>query len=141
MDLLDLIFEKFGMANAGVTTNRAPEKRAISPLRPNEPVSGRICECSSSRSCLSPIPFEAVRMPVGLQVERPVYSREARVQIPVPCERNSSETSCSRLSRCFFEIYGECRWEYIGNQRIQIPPDQPQGRLRILINPCRHSDL
>jgi hypothetical protein len=37
-------------------------------------------------------------------------------------------------------LNGECRWEYIGNQRIRIPPDQPQGRLRILTNPCRHSE-
>jgi hypothetical protein len=37
-------------------------------------------------------------------------------------------------------LNGECRWEYIGNQRIRIPPDQPQGWLRILTNPCRHSE-
>ena len=35
--------------------------------------------------------FEAAGMPAGLQVERPAKSREARVRIPVPCKRSSSE--------------------------------------------------
>ena len=35
-------------------------------------------------------------------------------------------------------LNGECGWEYIGNQRIRIPPGQSQDRLRILINLCHH---
>jgi len=80
--------------------------------------------------------------PQDYMVERPAQSREARVRFPVPRKRNSSEnclaTDCRAASRMI--LNGECRWEYIGNQRIRIPPDQPQGRLRILTNPCRHSE-
>ncbi len=49
----------------------------------------------------------------------------------------AQQTVLHPIVALFLEFYGECRWEYIGNQRIQIPPDQPQGWLRILINPCR----
>src|ERR1035438_7380881 len=72
-------------------------------------------------------------------VERLVKAGRPRVRFPVPRKRDSSETCLAPDCRAAsLDFYGECRWEYIGNQRIRIPPDQPQGRLRILINPCRH---
>jgi len=70
-------------------------------------------DAAMSRSCLSLIPFEAAGMPAGLQVERPAQSREARVRIPVPCERNSSATVLQPIVALLLEFYGECRWEYI----------------------------
>lgn len=81
-------------------------------------------------------------MPAGLHGRAPGESREARVRFPVPRKRDSSATCLAPDCRAAsLEFYGECRWDYIGNQRIRIPPDQPQGRLRILINPCRHIEF
>ena len=103
------------MANAGRTKYLTPEKRAIIPF-------------AAKRACLRPqfmevavVPivvarsFEAAGMPAGLQVERPAQIRKARVHIPVPCKRNSSAIVLHPIVALLLELYGECRWEYIGN--------------------------
>jgi hypothetical protein len=60
------------MANAGGTTHQVPEKTGHQPVATTRAcLKSQIMDAAMSRSCLSPIPFEAAGMPAGLQVERP----------------------------------------------------------------------
>jgi len=95
--------------------------------------------CLLSRHCLSPIPLKRRECPQDYMVERPAQPGGpgfvSRFRANGIAQKNCL---APRLSRCFLKFNDECRWEYIGNQRVQTPPARSRDRMRILINSCRH---
>ena len=83
---------------------QAPNKRATSPLRPNEHVSGRKPWMLQVSSMIVARSFEAAGMPAGLQVERPAQPGGPGFVSRFRANGIAQQMSCTRLSRCFLNF-------------------------------------